>query len=369
LPIPEDGALVAAGNEHLFVLAPSANVIQRWNLNTFEKEVTVANPLPGKARALLVGHATDGPLFVVGPNAALDPRTFKEIPVGDKGRGMGSMAGHPSYPPTVNISADGRVFAWYTQGVSPSGLSSMILGATPAETKSYYEHSGAGVLLPGPDGTLFTHCGLFTPELKLIGDRKPFGPSSWVPAAHGKFYLSVTRAEIVDRALQAPKISLCVLGENKALLDLTDRAGLDARVPAPTNTKSLLFHQRAFLVPDAKVLVVLDGTADKLIIHKLDIEDALDKAGIDFLFIAGKPPGAVCGTTFTYKPEVKSRKGGVKIKLDAGPEGMKVAADGTVTWAVPENFADTSVQVILTVSDSSGQETFHTFKLPVASRP
>ena len=58
-----------------------------------------------------------------------------------------------------------------------------------------------------------------------------------------------------------------------------------------------------------------------------------------------------------------------KVKLDSGPEGMKVAADGTVSWAVPANFADTAVTVILTISDASGQETFHTFTLPVATRP
>jgi hypothetical protein len=372
LPLPEDGALIAAGNEHLFVLAPTANVIQRWNLNTFEKEATVANPLPGKAHALLVGHATDGPLFVVGPNAALDPRTFKEIAIGDKGRGMGSMAGHPSYPPTVRVSADGRVFAWYTQGLSPSGLSSMVLGETDA--KSHYEHKTVGAILPGPDGTLFTAGGLFTPELKPIGDetRYQYWFHAPVPAAHGRLYLSVAPDDLPGGRNRptAAKVSLKMIGENKALLDLTDLAGLDvAKNHNQTAATGLQLYNRVFIVPDAKAIAVLHGTADKITIHKLDVEEALDKAGIDFLFVTSKPSGAVCGETFTYKPEVKSRKGGVKIKLDAGPEGMKVAADGTVTWAVPENFADTSVQVILTVSDGSGQETFHTFKLPVASRP
>ena len=61
-------------------------------------------------------------------------------------------------------------------------------------------------------------------------------------------------------------------------------------------------------------------------------------------------------------------KGGVTIKLDIGPEGMKMTADGTLTWKVPENFADTEVSILLTVSDKSGQETFHTFTLPVQSR-
>jgi hypothetical protein len=66
---------------------------------------------------------------------------------------------------------------------------------------------------------------------------------------------------------------------------------------------------------------------------------------------------------------VRSKKGGATIRLDIGPEGMKVAADGTLTWNVPENYADTSVSVLLTVSDKSGQETFHAFTVPVSARP
>jgi hypothetical protein len=373
LPLAEEGALIAAGNEHLFVLAPTANVIQRWNLNTFEKEATVANPLRGQARQLLVGHATDGPLFVVGPNAALDPKTFKEVDLGGgaNGRGMGSMAGHPQYPPTVRISADGRVFAWHTRGLSPSGLSSMVLGAT--EAKAHYQHKTVGAILPGPDGTLFTAGGLFTPELKPIGEAQ--GYQYWyhapVPAAHGSLYLSVAAADLpVPGRKEAPKAALKMLGENKPLLDLTNLAGLD--VPKDHNqtaARGLQLYDRVFIVPDAQVIAVLHGTADRVTLHKLNLEDALEKAGIDYLFVTSRPTGAVCGQMFTYKPEVKSRKGGVKVKVDAGPDGMTVTADGTVTWAVPANFADTSVSVILTISDKSGQETFHTFTLPVTSRP
>jgi hypothetical protein len=372
IPIPEDGAFIAASNEHLFVLAPTNNVIQRWNLTTLEKERTVANPLNGQVRGLLIGHATDGPLFVIGPNKLLHPKTFKEVDLKVGGnRGLG-MAGHPQYPPTVRVSADGRVFAWYTRGLSPSGLSSMVLGGN--DGKCYYGHTTVGAILPGPDGTLFTAGGLFTPELKPIGEKR--GYQYWyhapIPAAHGRMYITVAPED--DTTLPGrrgpQKVSLKMIGENKPLLDLSDFAGLD--VPKNHNqtvARGLQLYDRVFLVPDAKALAILHGTHDKITIHKLDVESALDKAGIDFLFVTSRPGGAVCGKVYSYKPEVKSRKGGVKVKLDAGPDGMKVAADGTVTWSVPENFADTEVSVILTISDSSGQEVFHTFTLPVASRP
>lgn len=160
---------------------------------------------------------------------------------------------------------------------------------------------------------------------------------------------------------------LRVLGEDKPLFDLTALAGLD--VPAKHNqatAKGLQLHNRVFLVPDAKAVAVLHGSADAVTIHKLDPEAALEKAGVDFLFVTGRPP--VRGAAYRYTPEVRSRKGGVKVKLVSGPAGMAVDADGTVTWAVPAGLADASVAVVLTVSDASGREPTHAFALPVAGR-
>jgi hypothetical protein len=379
IPIPEEGAFIAASNEHLFVMAPTDNVIQRWNLTTFQKERTAANPLEGRVRGLLMGHATDGPLFVVGPNKFLDAKTLKEVPLSEGPNagpvglsGVGKFDDDNRRRTPIRISADGRVFAWYSTEGNPSGLSTAVIG--DREAKTHYLHTSVGAIIPGPDGTLFTAGGLYTPELKLVGEKR--GYQYWyhppVPAAHGRMYLWITPEDdttLVGRR-GAHKVQLKMVGENKVLADLSDLAGLDVpRNHNQTIAKGLQMHDRVFVVPDAKAVAVLHGTADRVTIHKLDIEAALDKAGIDFLFVTGRPGGAVCGAVFTYKPEVKSRKGGVKVKLDSGPEGMKVAADGTITWAVPANFADTSVSVTLTISDSSGQEASHTFMLPIASRP
>jgi hypothetical protein len=116
--------------------------------------------------------------------------------------------------------------------------------------------------------------------------------------------------------------------------------------------------------------VIASDAGDKLHLHKFDVDAILEKAGVDYLFVAGRPGGATRGATFKYTPAVKSKQGGVKIKLDAGPDGMKVV-NGELTWAVPRTFADASVPVILTVSDKTGQETFHTFTLSVgdAAKP
>jgi len=107
---------------------------------------------------------------------------------------------------------------------------------------------------------------------------------------------------------------------------------------------------------------------DKLHLYKFDLGAALEKSGVNYLFVASRPPGAEPGKVYKYTVAVKSKKGGVKAKLDAGPEGMKVTEDGTVTWNVPNDFTG-GESVILTTSDKGGQEVFHTFTPPVAALP
>src|SRR5262249_18322460 len=124
--------------------------------------------------------------------------------------------------------------------------------------------------------------------------------------------------------------------------------------------------RRIHLIPEAKVLITIPSTNDKVVLHRLDVDRLLDKSGIDYLFVTSRPPAAARkGQVFTYQLAVKSKKGGVTCKLDSGPEGMTVSKAGLVRWAVPADFKDKEVDVIVTVGDRSEQEVFHTFKLVI----
>ena len=56
---------------------------------------------------------------------------------------------------------------------------------------------------------------------------------------------------------------------------------------------------------------------------------------------------------------------GVKFRVESGPKGMAVNAAGKVKWDVPADFGEKELAVIITVTDSAGQETFHSFRLTV----
>jgi hypothetical protein len=68
---------------------------------------------------------------------------------------------------------------------------------------------------------------------------------------------------------------------------------------------------------------------------------------------------------YQYQLVVKSKKGGVKFKLESGPKEMKMDGNGLLTWQVPAGNAAKETDVIVTVSDATGQEMFHTFKVGV----
>jgi hypothetical protein len=122
----------------------------------------------------------------------------------------------------------------------------------------------------------------------------------------------------------------------------------------------------ARVLPRYGRIVFVSKSTDELIVHPFDFDALLAKSATDFLAVLSDPPTvALAGGTFEYAPVVKSRKGGAKVRLDAGPDGMALGADGRLTWAVPVAAVGDQLGVVLTVSDASGREQFHAFKLTV----
>src|SRR5262249_3759668 len=131
-------------------------------------------------------------------------------------------------------------------------------------------------------------------------------------------------------------------------------------------TDTLSLDKRLQFIPAAKLIVFIPPSNDRLHLFRVDVEEAMEKADIDFLLVTSQAPAtAQKGRIYTYQLAVKSKKGGVAYRVESGPKGMTVDNAGKVTWAVPRDFADTEADVILTVKDRTGQEVFHTFKVAV----
>jgi hypothetical protein len=362
LPLADDRVLFAAGSDKLMVLLPDRNQVQRWSLSRLEREVTAPLAVAGQVHTAVMGAASEGPLVLGGPQLGegglplcfLDVRTLKQARV-DRREGGGQVGTHPQYPAQMRVSADGATIGMWTEGLSPSGLQAVVL--TGSTVRSAYEHTSVGQIIPGPDGrTLFTENGLYTTELKPVHDVPGQGLRSPLPAVHGGYYLSVNRPDRADWEGKRTTVTVHLAGDARPLATLSDLEGLDVSRELGRSDTRLPLDKRLFLIPLAKLVVTIPAARDRLHLQRFDLDGALEKAGIDYLLVTSQPvTTAVRGTAYTYSLVVRSKKGGVKYKLDSGPAGMKVSPDGRLSWAVPAAGDDREADVLLTVSDASGR--------------
>jgi hypothetical protein len=118
------------------------------------------------------------------------------------------------------------------------------------------------------------------------------------------------------------------------------------------------------------VLITIPATNDRLIVHRFDVIEAMDKAGIDYLLVSSRPPQTmVKGSSCFYQIAVQSKKGGVKYRLETGPQGMSLNPTGLISWQVPQNFDGPETTVIVAITDNSGQEILHTFRIRIVGNP
>lgn len=382
LSVPDEQARVAAGASKLLVALPSLGLLQRWDLETLRREVTVPLPFPGRVRSLTLGDASEGPALVhwiestEGSDKArftfLDIEKLNPLEVPRVSAAQDNFLLWPDFKRDlihIRPSADGRVFGIWSASGDPRGLGVLIVNGR--ECRSYYEHRTVGHIVPDPSGkVLYTGAGALSPQRP----ERPAPParipdSILLPARQGDFYLRFPSPKVMLRPGQPdPPIEVYRAGEDQRLLRLTNVEGSpgtnwwDWVLPDFPNDKRIHFF------PLRQLLVTIPATQDRLVLHRLDLEGALTKANLDFLLVTSQPPAVASkGTTWSYEPAAKSRKGGVKFRLEAGPRGM-IFAVGKLTWDVPADHPDgPSTSVVLRASDDSGQETAQTFRVGVRS--
>src|SRR5262249_8616594 len=154
------------------------------------------------------------------------------------------------------------------------------------QVKTYHEHDSAGHLTPGPDGKhLFTARGLFTAELKSLEPQQPQQRGRYtVPALHGSYYLEVPTGDRIprfDRNQPKPApagLRLFLVGDSRPLLTLS-QVELWAEIN-PWDREGIGNDLRIHLIPNAKLLVTIPPTNDRLVLHRFDVEEALEKSEI-----------------------------------------------------------------------------------------
>jgi hypothetical protein len=367
LLVEDDNPSAAASLDKLIVAG--GGKLDRYSLETFEKEGSIKLPTGQTGAHLLMGSATRGPLLglVEGAPGVLSPNTLKPIPslTIDVGKREKWAEG------ATRISADGRVITTYNPHSSPQGHIAYVRSGTTYKKLSPDNSDVSGHFAPGPEGRFFyTAVGVLNAAGKPVGKKGAYGDGSKysLPAAEGEgFFLRIDVPGFPHgNRKKTGKVYLHATGDDRPLGELT---GVEA--PVGLNhwgREKFGVDKRFFLVPSAQLLVTLPDSLDKLILHRINLDKLLESAEYDYLVVASRAPReAVVGTVYTYEPSVKSKKGGVKLKLETAPKGMKIE-DGKLTWTVPGALAGREVDVSIAVSDSAGREIFHTFKLDIRAK-
>jgi S1-C subfamily serine protease len=351
IPLAEDHVKFAAGMTKLMIGLPSSKVLQRWDLKTGEKDKSVPVPIQEEVKQMLMGSASEGPLVL--NKSFVDIETLKVMTVKTDKASIPCSDGD-----RVRASADGKVFGRWTPAISPQSCVTIELVGGALQQYGMGDPS-CGHVCPGPDGkVIFTARGLFTLQGKGIGETGHPKGAYMLGACHGDYYLEL-RNNNNQYTVKAHR--LCEEQFSAELEGLEIAPGING-----WDREEFGHDKRIIFIPREKLIITLPAGEDRLVLHRFDPDLALEKSGLDYLYVTSEAPTTVKkGDSLSYQVTAKSKKGGVKYKLEFGPDGMKVAADGKVTWKVPADFADNEVPVCVNVTDSSGRERLHTFTLIV----
>jgi hypothetical protein len=357
IDVAEDNVKFAAGQDKLLVALPGAKVLQRWSLATFTREGVGAWPVGDEVKSLLMGSASLELALMNGRFVSL--RTLKPLPIK-----------YPKDEPLdtnddrhCRMSPDGRTLAAWTPGSSPQFQRTAVLIGD--EVKTYgFPGEANGHVQPGADGRLaFTGGGVFTCEGKPAGGDELKGKHFCIPSQRSGFYLTVRIFEPEAPNDKREGVELHLAGMAATIVKAPQVAlweGVNG-----WGREEITLDQRIHLIPEAKLIVALPPSNDSLVLHHFDAEAALEKSDLKYMFVSSQPETtAKRGQPYTYQTWVKSKKGGFKVKLESGPDSMKVTADGKVTWDVPGDFKG-EADVLLSATDADGQECFQSFKIAV----
>jgi hypothetical protein len=351
-------ALFAGSASKLFVYKPIPGVaeLERWNLETGEKEASASRPGGVVSPdALVTGVGVDGPVYLVSIPAngranvrVLDPDTLKETPPPHNFDGWrGGTRVH------ARASDDGSLLGVTT----PAGAQLVRFGpgAAPLLIPLTSRLGIAPQLAtPAHDGHfVYTSNGMFDAP---TATSKGLRGSYTLPTAHGSgLFLSLP---LGARATLTGSIRIHPTSTPEDYVELDDveaPAGLQA-----SDTGDVPPDQRVHIWPAAGLAAVLStGAESHLTLTPLNMPEVLQFSN-PYLAIGSDPPAwAVQGDEWRYRPVVwTDAKPAPTLTLLDGPKGMELR-NGEFTWTPRSNAPVTSeVRVRAAVGGRSVEQRF-----------
>lgn len=275
----EEEVFLAGGMNVFVVYRPKQNMAERWSCKTLRKDGEHRGLFPGPVRALGMGSASNGPLVaaVGGPRQTpfggatlvyFNPIGFQEIPYPvavvreevEKRAGLGSVE-QPAA--TVRVSAAGTlVTGWGLEAKGRTGLCDVLANG---RITRHWQTRVYPCLLPSPDGkVVFGAGGMLGPDQALAAAQlAPDGDAWSLPPVNGGGRL------VVRNPGQATcSIDVYLAGQDRVAQTIPNQSGLPAP-KAPATEATAVLDQCVIWVPDAKLLVLIPGDRDKLVLRRV----------------------------------------------------------------------------------------------------
>jgi hypothetical protein len=407
IDLPSPNALVAAGSSRFLIAFPDEKLLQRWDLGTLKREGgSRLSPIDGQLLALVMGCDSDGPALALWAKdtqngtlsetqfSFLDLDTLAVLKVGlvatSGGSGSISTTGgsfriNSSLSERANLraSAGGALF-----GLSPSLRTLTILGKAILVIDT---HDRGSYLAPGPDGrTVYSGLtGRLDADLQpkaATGMPQPTLPVVTMPSSDPSYYLSISG--LPDAVTQydrpyTPKpykaegpvtASVHAAGDGLRLLTIhgLDEMAFEIKAEDLLKVKGEFFQidftldKRFYLVPQARLLVTVPWTNDRLVLRHLDIDEALEQSSGNYLVVTSSPTLiAQAGSKLEHQIVSRSRQGDIQCSVVSGPAELSVARDGQLSWVVPSALQGEDVTALIRVRDAAGQERSHELRIRI----
>jgi hypothetical protein len=395
IDLPSDEVLLAAGAEKLILLYPKEGhrLFQRYSLKTMDLEIKgQKQPLQARILQLAMGCDSDGPILACwgGSESGAEPTrcslidaaNFKVLKIepsssvrSPAGRTMTEGAFELERPTEIQrfqlrASPDGGLFTCWWTTMMPSGIETIALNGRAVQLS--YLHESAGHLVPAPDAKILYSA--------YLGRRKPDGqplePSArqtrsaeiLVPSTSPAYYLGIKAAGVAPNQPGSSTTATVRLASHGSELmtirDLGEMTGSlgNEGVVADTITMDRRFH----FIPQANLLITIPPSNDRLVLRRLDLDQAIASAQKPVLVVTSPSElGARSGQNLAHQVVARSSKGAVRFELTSGPAGLSVTPDGRMNWRVPLDRKAEEYEAIITVSDASGRQLFHTIRIKI----
>jgi hypothetical protein len=401
IPLPYEKVLVAGGSEKFVLVFPEQNVIERWDLSTLTREESRKSPIRARIVSIAMGSNASGPILAewlvdehTGRYSFIDARSLKVLKVPELARNRrtnldtlspGSavigLSGPGGHPPSFSIRAsdDGRIFIVRPEDwTQPSQRCPLFELADGAVRVRYFgePRDDPGPRLAGSDGRLlYAAYSVLDPEGNDVFPSRTGRRDSvvFLPSSDPGYFLGIAGLRISRHRESNPihsPLSLTVFAAG-SLIPLVTVHGMDEMDQLNPfnvywNRPGPAFEQRFHWLPSAELLVTAPPSNDRLCLRRLAMPGALAGLGDHFLYVTSASIlRATSGKKLSHRIELKSRKGGIKLTLIKGPEGLTLKPDALIEWNVPNRGGSFDETAVITIEDESGQSLFHRLKIQV----